>query len=106
MKSFFQNPSKVSLTCMIATVAVALSLILLFEFGSSHSELVKMFAKIYIAAALPFLIITPLIGFIYSFFIKGNWKYLYLILNLAAICTISLFALTSFMFRYFVSFGP
>jgi hypothetical protein len=106
MKHFFQNPSRVSLTCMISTITVALSLILLLEFGSSHSELVKMFAKVYIAVALPFLIITPLTGFIYSFFMKSNWKYLYLILNLAGICTISLFALTSFMFRYFVPFGP
>ncbi|USK70522.1 hypothetical protein [Peribacillus asahii] len=106
MKTFFQNASKVSLTSLIATITVLILLICLLMFGSFDSRVLHLIAKGFIAAALPFLILNPLFGFIYSFFIKGKWKILYIILHFIFLCTISLFSLIAFMFRYFVPFAP
>ena len=70
------------------------------------STIVHMIGKIIIAISLPFLILNPLFGFIYSFFIKGKSKIQYIMLHLICICTISVLAFTAFMFIYFVPFAP
>ncbi|MBZ5753867.1 hypothetical protein [Metabacillus rhizolycopersici] len=106
MKKFFRKPSKVALTSLIATIGVAVLLICVLRLAEVDSKVVHMIGKGTIAISLPFLILNPLFGFIYSFFIKGKSKILYILLHVACICTISVFAFVAFMFRYFVPFGP
>ncbi|ENQ3077353.1 hypothetical protein [Bacillus multifaciens] len=106
MKEFFRNPFKVAVTSLIATICVLILLMCVLNLSGFDSTIVHMIGKVVIAISLPFLILNPLFGFIYSFFIKGKMKILYIILHLACICTISVFAFMAFMFRYFVLFAP
>lgn len=106
MKKFFREPSKVALTSLIATIGVSVLLLCVLRLSGVDSSIVHMIGKATIAVSLPFLVLNPLFGFIYSFFIKGKSKILYILLHLACICTISVFAFTAFMFRYFVPFAP
>lgn len=106
MKKFLKDPLKISIISLIATIVITVLLITLLQFASVEFSVFRSFARVFIAITLPFLIVNPLFGFIYSFFIKGKKKFIYIILHLACVCTISLFALVSFMFRYFVSFAP
>lgn len=106
MKTFFKNASKVSLTSLFATIIVSIALICLLMFVNSDANIIQIIAKVFIAISLPFLMLNPLFGFSYSFFIKDKIKILYILLHLACICTISVIAFLSFMFRYFVPFGP
>lgn len=106
MKTFFKHPFKVSIISLIATIVTVVLLITLLQFSSTDSSVFRSFARVFIAIALPFLIVNPLLGFISSFFVKGKKKFIYILLHLACVCTISLFALVSFMFRYFVPFAP
>lgn len=106
MKGFFRKPSKVALTSLIATISVAVLLMCVLRLAGADSQVVHLLGKGTIAISLPFLILNPLVGFIYSFFVKGKRKILYILLHVACICTISVFAFVAFMFRYFVPFGP
>ncbi|WP_010677628.1 hypothetical protein [Bacillus timonensis] len=106
MKKFFRNPDKVTLTSLIATVIVVALLFVLLNFAVTDSIIIHTIGKIAFAVFLPFLIVNPVFGLIYSFFVKGKIKILYILLHLACICTVSLFAFTAFMFRYFVPFAP
>ena len=106
MKEFFRKPSKVALASFIATIGVAALLMGVLRLAGADSQFVHLIGKATIAISLPFLILNPLFGFIYSFFIKGKRKILYILLHLACICTISVLAFAAFMFRYFVPFGP
>lgn len=106
MKKFFRKPSKVALISLIATIVVTVLLLCVLRLSGVDSRIVHMIGKATIAISLPFLILNPLFGFIYSFFNKGKSKILYILLHLACICTISVFAFTAFMFRYFVPFAP
>ncbi|MDR6999101.1 hypothetical protein J2Y67_001548 [Neobacillus niacini] len=106
MKKFFRKTSKVALTSLIATIVVSVLLFCVLRLSGVDSKIVHMIGKVTIAISLPFLILNPLFGFFYSFFIEGKSKILYILSHLACICTISVFAFVSFMFRYFVPFGP
>lgn len=106
MKNFFRKPYKVALISLIATIVVTVLLLCVLRLSGFDSRMVHMIGKATIAVSLPFLVLNPLFGFIYSFFIKGKSKILYILLHLACICTISVFAFTAFMFRYFVPFAP
>ncbi|MGJ7911662.1 hypothetical protein [Neobacillus sp. LXY-1] len=106
MKEFLRKPSKVALTSLTATLVVFILLMGVLRLAGVESRFVHMFGKVTIAISLPFLILNPLFGFIYSFYIKGKRKILYILLHLACVCTISVFAFMAFMFRYFVPFAP
>lgn len=106
MKKFFRNPPKVAFASLTATVVVVALLIGLLSLAGDDSKIIHTIGKFTFAISLPFLIVNPVFGFIYSFFIKGKIKILYILLHLACICTVSLFAFTAFMFRYFVPFAP
>lgn len=106
MKKFFRKPSKVTLISLIATIVVTVLLLCVLRLSGVDSRIVHMIGKATIAISLPFLILNPLFGFVYSFFIKRKIKILYILLHLVCICTISVFAFTAFMFRYFVPFAP
>lgn len=105
MKSYIRDAFKVSVTSLITTIIVFL---LLIGFVSSSIQPGVLYTgiKYFIAVALPFLVLNPIFGFFYSFFIKSKSKIAFIILHLACICTISVFAFFVFMFRYFVSFAP
>lgn len=106
MREFFRNPSKVALTSLMATIAIAILLMCVLRLSGADSRLVHMFGKGTITISLPILILNPIFGFIYSFKINGKMKILYILLHFACISTISVIAFIAFMFRYFVPFGP
>lgn len=106
IKHFFRDAKKVSVASLIATIVVFVALQGLFWLPEYDIELLHMFANVFIAVALPFLIVVPVAGFIYSFFIKGSIKFLFIILHFICICTISGISFMGFMFRYFVPFAP
>lgn len=106
MKKYFRNPSKVALASLIATISVSILLLCILGLSGFDSKIIHLIGKVTIAISLPFLILNPVFGFIYSFFIKGKSKILYILVHLACICTISVFAFVAFMFRYFVPFAP
>ncbi|MBS4217459.1 hypothetical protein KHA96_03925 [Bacillus sp. FJAT-49711] len=96
MKKFFRNPSKVSLISLEATIGVFILQLLI----------PTIVDKVLGPISLIFLMLNPIFGFIYSFFIKGKRKVIYILLHLACICTISFFALTVIIFRFFAHFAP
>jgi len=106
MRNLFRKPAKVAIISLISTIVVTVLLLCVLRLSDVDSRIVHMIGKATIAISLPFLILNPIFGFIYSFFIKGKSKVLYILLHLACICTISFFAFTAFMFRYFVPFAP
>ncbi|MFJ7933810.1 hypothetical protein [Sporosarcina sp. NPDC096371] len=106
MKAFFKNASKVSFTSLFTTIIVFLLFVCFLEFVSNDVKIIRMTAKILIPVVLIFLMLNPISGFIYSFFMKGKSKIIMIFLHLACICTISFFAFIGMMFRYFVPFAP
>ncbi|MCM3442673.1 hypothetical protein [Metabacillus halosaccharovorans] len=106
MKKLFGIPKKVALISLLATICVTIILLYVLSLSGVDSKIVHMLGKVTIAISLPFLVLNPLLGFIYSFFIKGKIKILYILLHFACVCTISVFAFITFMFRYFVPFAP
>lgn len=106
MIKFFRNPSKTAFISLIATLCVLILTVCSFNLSTSDSTIVNLVCKVTIAIFIPFLMLNPLFGFIYSFFIRGKSKILYIILHLVCLCTISNVAFTALMFRYFVPFAP
>jgi hypothetical protein len=74
MKEFFRKPSKVALISLIATIGISILLICVLKLSGFESKIVHMIGKVTIAISLPFLILNPLFGFIYSFFIQEKGK--------------------------------
>jgi len=106
MKNFFKNPLKVARWSFISTIIIAILLFCVLQLAGLESKLIHLIGKVTIAISLPFLLLNPLLGFIYSFYIKGRSKILYILLHLVCIGTISFFAFITMMFRYFVPFAP
>lgn len=67
MMGLFQKPSKMALTSLIATVFIFILLMLVLDLSDVDSNFVHMFGKVTIAVSLSLLIISPLVGVIYSF---------------------------------------
>lgn len=103
---FLKNPNKVSKTLFIVTIIIAILLFVILHFAGSESRIIHYTGKIYLAIALPLLMLCPLIGLFSSFFIKGKVKILFILAHFICLCTLSIFAFFSFMFRYFVPFAP
>ncbi|PMC36674.1 hypothetical protein CJ195_14695 [Bacillus sp. UMB0899] len=106
MMNFIRKPYKVALFSLIGTVGVTVLLLFVLSLSGVDTKIIHIIGKVTIAISLPFLILNPLLGFIYSFFIKGKIKILYILLHFACVCSISVFAFITFMFRYFVPFAP
>lgn len=106
MKTFFKNASKVSITSLLATIIIILAFVGLLNFASSDVRIIHVVGKVAIPILLVFLMLNPIAGLIYSFFMKGKMKIVMILLHLACICTVSFFAFISMMFRYFVPFAP
>ncbi|MGR9527494.1 hypothetical protein ACSS31_27835 (plasmid) [Priestia megaterium] len=85
MKNFFTNPFNVSIASLIASIVlyaliVGAPLLRVFT-ASTIGTLIQI--------AVPILILITILGLIYSFFIKGNKKFIFVFLHLASICIIS-----------------
>lgn len=106
MKSFFKNASKVSITSLLATIIIVLAFVVFLNFASSDFRAIQVIGKILIPVVLIFLMLNPIVGFIYSFYMKGKSKIVMILLHVTCICTISFFAFIGMMFRYFVPFAP
>ena len=106
MKTFFKNASKVSITSLLATIIIFLAFVAFLNFVSSDARIIHLVAKVTIPVVLIFLMLNPIIGFIYSFYMKGKRKIVMIFLHLTCIVTISFFAFIIMMFRYFVPFAP
>ncbi|MBP3952801.1 hypothetical protein J7W16_16895 [Bacillus sp. YZJH907-2] len=106
MKGFFRNASKVSRLSLILTIVVTFVLLTLPYLAGYEARFVHVIGRTVYAVGLPFLVLNPLLGFIYSFFINEKIKIVYILVHLVFICTISLFAFVVIMFRYFVPFAP
>lgn len=106
MKTFFKNTSKVSITSLLATIIIFLAFVGFLNFVSSDVRIIHVMGKVGIPVVLIILMVNPIIGFIYSFYMKGKMKIVMILLHVTCIATISFFAFISMMFRYFVPFAP
>ncbi len=106
MKVFFKNASKVSFVSLLATVIIFSAFVGFLNFASADGSIIHMIAKAAIPVVLIFLMLNPIVGFIYSFFMKGKRKIVMILLHLTCIGSISFLAFISMMFRYFVPFAP
>ena len=101
-----KSPNKMSAISLWSTIIVFSALWLFLSYVDFSNAFVMVFGKYFIMVALPFLLINPLVGFIYTFFMDKSSKIVYGIIHFVFICTVSVFAFISIMFRYFVPFGP
>ncbi|WP_318617579.1 hypothetical protein [Sporosarcina sp. YIM B06819] len=106
MKTFFKNAPKVSFTSLLATIIIFLAFVGFLNFASSDARIIHVIGKILIPIMLIILMLNPVVGFIYSFYMKGKMKIVMILLHLICICTVSFFAFIGLMFRYFVPFSP
>jgi hypothetical protein len=106
MKIFFKNASKVSFISLLATIIIFLAFVGFLNFASSDVRIIHVLGKVAIPVVLIFLMLNPIVGFIYSFFMKGKRKIVMILLHLTCIVSISFLAFISMMFRYFVPFAP
>ncbi|MED4052045.1 hypothetical protein [Priestia megaterium] len=85
MENFFKHALKVSIASLV--IAIVLYVVIL-----GVPLLVALKAStfaILIKVAVPTLIFVTVLGFIYSFFIKGKRKFVFLSLHFASLCIIS-----------------
>ncbi|SDJ11298.1 hypothetical protein [Salimicrobium halophilum] len=95
----------VALFTIVSTILLAAGMLLLTEFGATDVEWVRTFGKVYLLIVLPYLMLAPLTGFVFSFFAEKRKPWLMLI-NGGLIIGVSFYAFIIFMFRYVVSFAP
>ncbi|BFI99276.1 MULTISPECIES: hypothetical protein [Priestia] len=97
MKIFFRIPLKVAVSSVAATVILYGVII-----GGplSRAFTASTFGSL-IQITVPILIFITILGFIYSFFIKGNQKFIFLLFHFISICIISLGIYVSIALRDF-----
>ena len=72
MENIFKNPTKVGKRSFIATIMMTILLFGVLQLASFDSKIIHLIGKVTLAISLPFLVINPLLGFMYSFFMKIN----------------------------------
>ncbi|ARK30852.1 hypothetical protein [Halalkalibacter krulwichiae] len=97
---------KIALVTLVSSVALFVALISFLSFGDSNSTFFLTIGNALITFSLFFLLVTPLIGFVFSLYISGKRKWIYLLSHIICMATISAFSFISIMFRYFVPFAP
>ncbi|TJZ32249.1 hypothetical protein FA002_24040 [Priestia megaterium] len=97
MKNFFRNPLKVSVSSLAATVILY---VVIIGVPLSRAFTASTFGAL-IQITVPILIFITLLGFIYSFFIKGYQKFIFLLLHFISICIISFGIYVSIALRDF-----
>ena len=97
MKNFFRNPLKVSVSSSAATVILY---VVIIGVPLSRAFTASTFGTL-IQITVPILILITILGFIYSFFIKGNQKFIFLLFHFISICIISFGIYVSIALRDF-----
>ncbi|MCM3099904.1 hypothetical protein [Priestia megaterium] len=85
MENFFKNALKVSIASLVTSIILYVVIIGLFLLSIDTANIFSAVIKI----TVPILISVTILGFIYSFFIKGKKKIPFLILHFISLCAIS-----------------
>jgi len=85
MEKFFNNALKVSIASLVTSILLYVVIIGLFLLSIDTANIFSAVMKI----TVPILILVTILGFIYSFFIKGKQKIPFLILHFISLCAIS-----------------
>ncbi|MBK0010268.1 hypothetical protein IAE23_27765 [Bacillus sp. S35] len=94
MEKFRKNALKVSIASLVTSIILYVVIIGLFLLSIDTANIFGAVIKI----TVPILIFVTILGFIYSFFIKGKQKIPFLILHFISLCVISfgIYLATSF----------
>ena len=97
MAIFFKDALKVSKAFLIATIIMYMAIAAYFI---PSVEVTPATYTILFKIPIILLILFTIIGFIYSFFIKGKQKFIYLLLHFVSICVISFGVYLSVVLRF------
>ncbi|MGE1115580.1 hypothetical protein ACQJ0K_28040 [Priestia megaterium] len=99
MGKFFKNALKVSITSLVISITLYVVIIGLFLLSVVTADVFGTVIKVIV----PILILVTILGFIYSFFIKGKQKIPFLILHFISLCAISF---STYLIVSFQDFAP
>jgi len=85
MKNFLKHALKVSITSLVIAIVLYVLIICFPLFINLKSSTFAIFINV----TVPTLILVTVLGFIYSFFIKGKQKFVFLSLHFISLCIIS-----------------
>ncbi|MDH2363246.1 hypothetical protein [Priestia megaterium] len=97
MKKFFKNVLKVSIASLVTSIILYVVIIGFFLLSVVTASTFGALIQI----TVPILILITILGFIYSFFIKGNQKFIFLLFHFISICIISFGIYVSIALRDF-----
>ncbi|WP_155010252.1 hypothetical protein [Priestia megaterium] len=99
MEKFFNNALKVSIASLVTSIILYVVIIVLFLLSVVTANIFGTVIKI----TVPILTLVTILGFIYSFFIKGKKKIPFLILHFISLCAISF---STYLIVSFQDFAP
>ncbi|MCP1452443.1 hypothetical protein [Priestia megaterium] len=85
MEKFFKNALKVSIASLVISITLYVVIIAFFLLSVVTTNIFGTVIKIIV----PILILVTILGFIYSFFIKGKQKIPFLTLHFVSLCALS-----------------
>lgn len=85
MEKFFKDALKVSIASLVISITLYVVLIAFFLLSVVTANIFGTVIKIIV----PILILVTILGFIYSFFIKGKQKIPFLTLHFVSLCALS-----------------
>ena len=85
MENFFKNALKVSIASLVTSIILYVVIIVLFLLSVVTANIFGAVIKI----TVPILTLVTILGFIYSFFIKGKQKIPFVTLHFVSLCAIS-----------------
>ncbi|MED3887844.1 hypothetical protein MKX72_08995 [Priestia sp. FSL R5-0597] len=85
MKKFFKNALKVSIASLVTSIILYVVIIGFFLLSVVTANIFSTVIKIIV----PILTLVTILGFIYSFFIKGKQKIPFLTLHFVSLCALS-----------------
>jgi len=85
MENFFKNALKVSIASLVTSIILYVVIIVLFLLSVVTANIFGAVIKI----TVPILTLVTILGFIYSFFIKGKQKIPFLTLHFVSLCALS-----------------
>lgn len=97
MENFFKNALKVSRASLVTSIILY---IVIIGVPLSRNFTASTFGAL-IQITVPILILITILGFIHSFFIKGNQKFIFLLFHFVSICIISFGIYVSIALRDF-----
>ena len=85
MEKFFKDALKVSIASLVISITLYIVIIAFFLLSVVTANIFGTMIKIIV----PILILVTILGFIYSFFIKGKQKIPFLTLHFVSLCALS-----------------